>query len=259
MITGVSINTHDCRLYEKADKVKFDVYGTNVNCSDYIQPGTVARVQRRDQYTGAVASNQQLLTCNDNGLWSSAVLQCEPICGVITLESNRTVAPWHVFIYKKNNVTFEYECGGTIINARAILSVAHCLWDINKGTHYETSLLQVATMTTFLGLDIDESPEEQTFEVQGAFFDPSYVGYTLSDKAEIAILVLKKDIVFDSDIRPICISYGFDDEEKAVPINWKGHINGWEKTEGTGAPVELEVTVIDQEKCIADSSPAPKT
>lgn len=124
-ITGVSIVATSCFLND-----------VEVRCSDPAQPGTYARVNCRDRYMRQSGSKQQIITCGDDGVWSPLPDVCSPICGEEAPEGTPYVVggfhasinevPWHVGIYKFNGNGYSLQCGGTIINARVVVSAMHC-------------------------------------------------------------------------------------------------------------------------------------
>lgn len=128
-ITGVSIFAASCFLND-----------VEVRCSDPAQPGTIARINCRDRYTRQSGSKQQIITCGDDGIWSPLPDVCSPICGeeapagtpyvVGGFRASINEVPWHVGIYKFNGTGYGLQCGGTIINARVVVSAMHCEWSL---------------------------------------------------------------------------------------------------------------------------------
>lgn len=124
-ISGVSIVATSCFLND-----------VEVRCSDPAEPGTYARVNCRDRYVRQSGSKQQIITCGDDGVWTPTPDTCSPICGEEAPEGTPYVVggfqasinevPWHVGIYKFNGTGYSLQCGGTIINARVIVSAMHC-------------------------------------------------------------------------------------------------------------------------------------
>lgn len=194
---------------------------------------------------------------------------CSPICGEESPDGtpyivgghvgNITSVPWHVGIYKFNGITFGYHCGGTILNARVVLSAMHCFWDPQKGKSSDTSLFRVAAGKTLLDYNAVERFRDQKFEVEWLYFEPGYSDYADNYLSDVAVLVLKTSIIFESYIGPICFPYGLEFEERTVTPGWKGRVAGWGLTSSGGKPSEVlkivEIPVIERAKCISDSSP----
>lgn len=68
---------------------------------------------------------------------------CSPLCGGLTSEviahsvggkfTNIVQDPWHVGIYMIEGSSYSLRCGGTIANARIVLSAMHCFWNREAG------------------------------------------------------------------------------------------------------------------------------
>lgn len=124
-ITGVSIVATSCSLND-----------VEVDCSQPAQPGTIVRINCRDRYERQSGSRQQILICDDDGVWSPSPEVCSPICGEEAPEGTPYIVggfsasinqvPWHAGIYKFTGTRYSLQCGGTIINARVIISAMHC-------------------------------------------------------------------------------------------------------------------------------------
>lgn len=129
-ITGVSIVASSCHFDD-----------LEVRCTDPAKPGTIARINCRDRYERQTVARLQIITCSEDGIWNPLPETCTPICGEAAPEGTPyivggfnaqiTQVPWHVGIYKasSNGNSFDFQCGGTIINARVVISAAHCFWD----------------------------------------------------------------------------------------------------------------------------------
>lgn len=133
-ISGVSIFASICHLGNR-----------EVRCTDPAVPGTIARVNCRDRYERQTVSRLQIITCTEEGIWNPLPETCTPICGeeapagtpyiVGGFNASITKVPWHVGIYKSSAYDQSYvlQCGGTIINARVVITAAHCVWDRSEG------------------------------------------------------------------------------------------------------------------------------
>lgn len=167
------------------------------------------------------------------------------------------MTPWHVGIYKFNGTSFSYHCGGTIINARVVLSAMHCFWDPQKGKASDTSLFRVAAGKTLIDFNAVEQFRDQKFEIEWLYFDPGYSDYANNYVADVAVVVLKTSIIFESFIGPICIPYGLEYEDRTVPSGSTGRVAGWGLTSSGGRPSDVlkivEIPVIDRKQCINDS------
>lgn len=106
------------------------------NCSDPAKPGTIAHIKCSDHYNRE--GGEQTISCDKNRKWNPSPELCAPICGELASEelphsvggsSTRiTNVPWHVGLYKSTGTSYTLQCGGTIVNARIVLSAMHCFW-----------------------------------------------------------------------------------------------------------------------------------
>lgn len=137
-ITGVSIVASSCYLDDQ-----------EVRCSEPAKPGTIARINCRDRYERQTVARQQIITCADDGIWNPLPETCSPTCGeeapegtpyiVGGFNAQITQVPWHVGIYKNTGgSSYAFQCGGSIINARVVISAMHCFWDRSEGKSCKT-------------------------------------------------------------------------------------------------------------------------
>lgn len=173
-ITGVSIHPSSCHLND-----------VEVRCSEPADPGTIARINCRDRYERPnTVTKQQIISCGDNGIWSPQPETCSAICGeeapegtpyvIGGFQANITKVPWHVGIYKLNGEAYKLQCGGTIVNARVVVSAMHCFWHLSAGGPFEASLFTVAAGKELLEYDGNEQSAVQKFGVKHIFYDDGY-------------------------------------------------------------------------------------
>lgn len=116
----------------------------SVNCMEAAKPGTVATLTCKYGYKSDIPQQQTI--CRANGKWQPVLSPCEQKCGERTIGSaNITQVPWHATIYKRSTSgrTFESICGGTILNAKIVISAAHCFWDDEKLRFYESTEFRI--------------------------------------------------------------------------------------------------------------------
>lgn len=169
------------------------------------------------------------------------------------LVGNITQVPWHVGIYKSNSGAFSYHCGGSIVNARLIISAMHCFWNVFEEKPYNASLFRVGAGKSLVDYNAVERLHDQRFEVERIIYDPGYFDYANNYVADVALLVLNKYIVFQSHIGPVCMPYGLQFEDKVIPAGWRGRVAGWGLTKSAGNVSEvlkiLEIPVGDRNVC----------
>ncbi|CAG0888166.1 unnamed protein product [Darwinula stevensoni] len=146
--------------------------------------------------------------------------------------------PWMAWMGKAPNM---FNCGGSLINDRYVLTASHCVASDPSATYYVT-----------LGdLDLSTSTESQSIQIPAtAIMNPDYNNPTFVNN-DVALLKLETPVDFDAypNIRPICLS------SSAVPNPGEPvTVAGWGiTTEGGGsismALMETTVNVISSETC----------
>lgn len=248
-IHGVTFSAVEC-LYRKR----------SVSCTDPPRPGTVVRLSCADRYRNFNTNTQQTVTCTDAGQWSPFPQACSPICGEETPkgtpfivngeEAQITQAPWHVAIYKRNDVTnsLVIVCGGTILNARVVISAMHCFWYPALRRPYPASLYRVAAGKTYSDYTANEPFQQQFFGVKEILYvkdqKKGYQGEANDYLADIALLILEPHITFQATISPICLPLNLQNEERVVPPGWDGRVAGYGLT-SSGGSVSSVLKIVD--------------
>ncbi|XP_052743676.1 chymotrypsin-like elastase family member 2A [Bicyclus anynana] len=107
--------------------------------------------------------------------------------------------PWHAAIYRYNNKTLSYICGGTLISKHFVLTAAHCATII--GEPVPPSLFEVDLGKYQLNrVDVTLVKKEvETIYVHNMFRKTN----VLSN--DIALLKLKTEAVFNNYVQPACL------------------------------------------------------
>lgn len=257
VITGVSIQATSCHLND-----------AEVRCSEPARPGTTARINCRNRYE-MPGARQQILSCDENGNWSPQPQVCTPICGeeapigtpyiVGGFETNITKVPWHVGIYKSNDAGgFVLQCGGTIVNARVVISAMHCFWDRLEDKPFSVGEFRIVAGKFKRDYNADENLKTQIFSVDKIHYVDGYSDITGLYASDIAILVLNTFIEFKTHISPICMDYDLTFDDRTVPAGWTGRVAGWGLEANNGQPSPLlkviELPAVSRAECRANSS-----
>lgn len=115
----------DKLLKSKSITVECMRHDSRIPCSNNHYPGETVTLKCKVGYTAKnYHSWKKELKCLPSGEWSSANLQCVPICGKVTKKATALVVygsnaeaadfPWNVAIYKSIILI----CGGTIISGK---------------------------------------------------------------------------------------------------------------------------------------------
>ncbi|XP_035899656.1 uncharacterized protein LOC118506523 isoform X1 [Anopheles stephensi] len=160
------------------------------------------------------------------------------IIGGVT--SNQGEHPWHVAVYLDE----EYQCGGSIIGRRWILTAAHCLTRQNTNETLEADLFRV--YTGIIDISTIDDHFYRTADEVIIHRDYNPVMYT----TDIGLLRLKRNITYNSFIKPVCLY------NRTVDISTfygrEGKVTGWGfNRDGVISNVlnYLEVPVVSQKVC----------
>ncbi|NXL86620.1 FA7 factor, partial [Alectura lathami] len=139
---------------------------------------------------------------------------------------HRGQCPWQVLIRNSRDVGF---CGGSLINSRWVITAAHCL-DLVRPHHVTVG-------------DFDKyrrELKEQKIGVEQSWTHPHYDSNNYN--ADIALLYLSSDVVFNEYVLPICLpSPGLAallSQEGTV-----GMVSGWGATHLRGSPLRFLMRV----------------
>lgn len=138
----------------------------------------------------------------------------------------------------------QYQCGGSIISSRSILTAAHCLTKENTNETLEADLLRV-----YIGIvNLANKDDHFYHTASSAVLHPDY--NSAQHTTDIGILQLTRDIIFNNFIKPVCL-YGNTTDISAF-YNRYGKVAGWGlNRNGVVANVlnYLDMPVVSQKKC----------
>ncbi|XP_039622095.1 coagulation factor IX-like [Polypterus senegalus] len=152
--------------------------------------------------------------------------------------------PWQVAIINKN--TGECFCGGSIINENWIVTAAHCFVKIVP--------TEIAVGETDLS---KKEGTESRYDIQQVFLHPRY-NYTRSRyNSDIALLYLKKPILFTEFVVPICLGPK-DFTENLMQSGYMAQVSGWGRLIQGGRQSsvlqKVEVPYVDRLACKVSSN-----
>ncbi|KAF2895868.1 hypothetical protein ILUMI_10303 [Ignelater luminosus] len=158
--------------------------------------------------------------------------------------------PWMALLKYKYNGTNKdagYNCGGTIINSRYILTAAHCV-QLNQPLYIDEIRLGEWKISS------PEDCEEQNcadpvvdLKIEEKIVHPDYG--SRKSKNDIALLRLDRNIEFTDFIQPICLPVS---EALDPSVGSRLTVVGWGITENetkSDVKLKLDVPVVSREQC----------
>lgn len=228
-----------------------------VNCTEPVNPGTVATVRCKYGYNSVKAEQQT--TCGKDGKWKPKPSPCKQVCGQWT--SGTSHFPWHVTIYKRNDTSHPLMpiCGGTILSAKVVVSAAQCFWNETKADVNDLSLYRIK-----IGKSVEKYENDSVKElisVRSAEKSVGFFGLKNGYRYDIVILILDEYIEFNAYTAPVCMDYKSDDEEQYVSPGLKGLMSIWNDAKDLSDQQSnetlnlIESTAILREQCIDNAPP----
>lgn len=192
------------------------------------------------------------------------------ICGITVVENTvplvaggknveRGAWPWLVAVYTHDITTLSYQCAGSLISKRIILTAAHCMYLGDKILQADEIVLSLGRHN-ILKWQLDDGAimrEALLVVIHPDFINKDKYSYD----ADIAVIVLKTPIQYSKFIRPICLWRGPKD---IYPIQGTlGKIVGWghdPKANGmlTSEPKEIDIPIVSQEECFTSHKIIPQ-
>lgn len=158
------------------------------------------------------------------------------------------------FFYRPTGLSFN--CGGSLVSARAVLSAAHCINTATKNYQASEVLLWLGRYSL---TDWSETGAVSS-NVQQIYIHPDYKRQRESYDADISILVMQRPVEFTQYVRPICLwqpTNGIQDVE-----GHRGTVVGWGKDGSdrivSTIPRKVDLPIVNSLTCVQTSESLSK-
>lgn len=161
-----------------------------------------------------------------------------------------------VAIYLNKPTGLSFNCGGSLVSARAVLSAAHCINTATKNYQAHEVLLWLGRYSL---TDWNEAGAISN-NVQYIYIHPDYKRQRESYDADISILLMTRTIQFTEFVRPICLwpaTNGIADVE-----GQRGTVVGWGKDGSdrivSTIPKKVDLPIVNSLTCVQTSESLAK-
>ncbi|XP_030034023.2 modular serine protease [Manduca sexta] len=162
-------------------------------------------------------------------------------------------APWHVGLYRKTASSHKQICGGTIIAKRVVITAAHC---VTKDRHIvlPASQFAVAAGKIYRLWNDIHDVDAQKSDVKEIKVPPRYQGAVTNYQHDIALLLLTAHFNYTDHVKPACLNFDPEFDEKQLQEGQWGKVVGWGLTGKNSRKSEVlqgaTLQYITIDKCI---------
>lgn len=198
-------------------------------------------------------SREQNLNVNANDICGTRYSQGE-VTGFVFggIETRRGEWPWVAAIYLNKPTGLNFNCGGSLVNTKSVITAAHCINTSTKNYQPNEVLLWLGRYSL---VDWNEEGAISS-NVERIIIHPDYKRYSYeSYDADIAILTMHRTVTFNQYVRPICLWPGGSSIQEIE--GHKGTVVGWGK-DGTdkivsNIPKKVDLPIVNSITCVQTS------
>lgn len=156
--------------------------------------------------------------------------------------------PWMVAIYVNRPSGLSFNCGGTLLNSRSVVTAAHCM-RTSSGIRQPREILLWLGRHSLINWQEDGAVVSN---VERIFIHPDCKKYSSeSFDADIAILTMDRQVSYTTYIRPICLwpaTSSIQDVEGS-----SGTVVGWGRDEFglvSDFPKKIDLPIVNAITCV---------
>lgn len=155
--------------------------------------------------------------------------------------------PWLVAVYLNRPRGLKFNCGGSVISTKAIITAAHCLQSTTR-TYQTHEIIVWLGRHSLLNWNEEGSVSSNIEEI---IIHPDFKKHSEeSFDADLGILIIAKRITYTKYIRPICLSNDYLN----IGAQNNGTVVGWGRdntdTILSNSPKIIELPMIDDVECV---------
>ncbi|KAJ0169975.1 hypothetical protein K1T71_014581 [Dendrolimus kikuchii] len=198
------------------------------------------------------------------GSWNY-IATCEAECGRVTPSATELVVggglaergemPWHAGIYTKTTKPYMQICGGSLVSTTVVISAAHCFWADDRETgQLPASQFAVALGKLYRAWNDPADIGAQKFDVKDIKLPTHFRGNAENFQEDIALVTLSAEVELQTHIRPVCLSFDPDFNQRQLQHQNLGTVAGWGLTseDGDASPIlkVVKLPYVDTVKCL---------
>lgn len=166
-------------------------------------------------------------------------------------ETKRGDWPWMVAIYLNKPTGLSFNCGGSLISSKVVISAAHCINTSTKNYKPNEVLLWLGRYSLIDWSEVGAISSN----VEEIIIHVDYKRQRESYDADIALLVMNKQVEFNQYVRPVCLWSGPPNIHEVE--GKKGTVVGWGK-DGTdrivsNIPKRIDLPIVNSITCVQTS------